>query len=74
MAQHRIGQNQKTTAIAFLLFLMGVSQAACVLGPVETDPAKAAERNAMMREDCYKRGGVWYDDKGVCVGADVQRK
>lgn len=73
MAQYRIGQNQKTTAIAFLLFLIGASQTACALDPVETDPAKVAERNAMMREDCYKRGGVWYDDKGSCVGADVVR-
>lgn len=74
MDKYRTRKNPETKALAFLLLLIGVSQTACALGPVETDPDKAAERNAMMRDDCYKRGGVWYDDKAVCVGADGPRR
>lgn len=63
----------KKTMLIFALGLMISTASACAMAPVETDPQKAAERNYYMREDCYKRGGVWYDDKGVCVGADVPK-
>jgi hypothetical protein len=47
--------------------------ASCALGPVETDPVKADQRAAAMREDCYARGGTWSSDVRTCVGADPRR-
>jgi hypothetical protein len=46
---------------------------ACALGPVESDPAKAEQRAAAMRQDCYGRGGTWSESTRTCVGADSRR-
>jgi hypothetical protein len=47
---------------------------ACALGPVESDPQKAAERSAAMRQDCYARGGTWSEEVRTCVGADPTKR
>lgn len=57
------------TAAAALL-LLGVPLAGCALGPVATDPAEAARRDAALQRDCYARGGTWSTQSRVCVGAD----
>jgi hypothetical protein len=54
-----------------LLALMALS--ACALDPVESDPAKAEQRAAAMRQDCYARGGTWSEASRTCVGADPRR-
>jgi hypothetical protein len=46
---------------------------ACALEPVESDPAKAEQRAAAMRSDCYARGGTWSEASRTCVGADPRR-
>lgn len=59
-------------AHAIILFAVAML-GACALDPVETDPAKAAERAAAMRQDCYSRGGTWSEQARTCVGADPRR-
>jgi hypothetical protein len=46
---------------------------ACALDPVESDPVKADQRAAAMRQDCYARGGTWSENARTCVGADARR-
>jgi hypothetical protein len=58
--------------VALLAFLS--LAASCALGPVETDPIKADERAAAMRQDCYARGGTWSSEVRTCVGADPSRR
>jgi hypothetical protein len=58
-------------ALVLLGMVAGVS--ACALDPVESDPAKAEQRAAAMRQDCYARGGTWSEASRTCVGADPRR-
>ncbi len=59
-------KGKKGLAAAFAALILLSS---CALGPVETDPEKAAQRWAEMREYCYKQGGVWNDDVKTCLTA-----
>jgi hypothetical protein len=60
------------TRLALALCLV-TCLSACALGPVESDPAKADQRAAAMRKDCYERGGTWNENARTCVGADPRR-
>jgi hypothetical protein len=62
----------RAISVISTLGLLAVT-ASCALGPVETDPVKAEQRAAAMRDDCYARGGTWSSDVRTCVGADPRR-